>query len=48
MFIVIKLQLKVQHLDFYKQGGPKVGMQLLKHFLYALKLHAVYFMLLVE
>ena len=23
------------------QGGPKVGIQLLKYFLYALKLHAV-------
>ena len=30
------------------QGGPKVGIQLLKYFLYALKLHAVYFMLLVK
>ena len=33
---------------FSIQGGPKVGIQLLKYFLYALKLHAVYFMLLVK
>ena len=33
---------------FIVQGGPKVGIQLLKYFLYALKLHAVYFMLLVK
>ena len=32
----------------YIQGGPKVGIQLLKYFLYALKLHAMYFMLLVK
>ena len=30
------------------QGGPKVGIQLLKQFLSALKLHAVHFMLLLS
>ena len=30
------------------QDGPKVGIQLLKYILYALKLHAVHVMLLVE
>ena len=30
------------------QGGPKVGIQFLNYFLYAFKLLAVYFMLLVK